>query len=225
MQESVKVISQLGWPQIITFLLFSLPLPLNKQRKERVERTSASLTVSSRNPTFGKEWNHAETSPVFRGSRVGTRITFFLRIIFPHSLRIFREFSPRGEKGKMAEEGKVNTHLLCDIPRDEGKGGRYAGTGWPWPRGESRGKSGFHGNRNPHLEDDLVVRRIDLFNHLAAVIEWCMPTIHHFFIQRKYRSTKASTDRGWMYKFFSPRLRVEEKGRFIRITLLNSARN
>ncbi len=110
----------------------------------------------------------------------------------------------------MAEEGKVNTHLLCDIPRDEGKGGRYAGTGWPWPRGESRGKSGFHGNRNPHLEDDLVVRRIDLFNHLAAVIEWCMPTIHHFFIQRKYRSTKASTDRGWMYKF-SPRLRVEEK--------------
>lgn len=99
------------------------------------------------------------------------------------------EFSPREEKGKMAEEGKVNTHLLCDIPRDEGKGGRYAGTGWPWPRGESRGKSGFHGNRNPHLEDDLVVRRIDLFNHLAAVIEWCMPTIHHFFIQRKYRST------------------------------------
>lgn len=41
------------------------------------------------------------------------------------------EFSPREEKGKMAEEGKVNTHLLCDIPRDEGKGGRYAGTGWP----------------------------------------------------------------------------------------------
>lgn len=59
--------------------------------------------------------------------------------------------------------------------------------------GENRGKSGFHGNQNPHLEDELAVCRIAgahkhrSLGHLPVLTEWCV--LRHLAL---FHSTKIN---------------------------------
>lgn len=214
MQESKSQSYFTASSQIITFFL------LNKQQRGRVERTSASRnlrktttfgkqwsyiselllalrTICLDNFSFQYRNNppklHAPSlierignAPIFLHSPCATQV----KIDWGKFSKTAREENFwGGEKWRRSKHTPVMRY--AETRRGEGWWRKVRrNPGWPWPRGENRGKSGFHGNRNPHLEDDLSwcvaspAQRHRSFRP-PGVIEWCMPTIHRFFIQRK----------------------------------------